>query len=94
MEAKAPPKMKIVATMQMDQQTTRMNNIKEMITIATIRITMIIKTVASWRISNTRRISRMSMIWGTSVCQTIQIVDTSIMAQFPSKKRKMRTRSR
>ena len=93
MEARARPKMKIAATMQMDRLTTRMINIREMITIATIRITMIIKTVASWRISNMRHINRMCMIWDTSACQTIQIVDMSIMAPFLNKKKKMRTKN-
>ena len=96
MEAKAQPKKTTVATMQMDQLTTIMNNrpnTKEMITMATIRITMIMAIARSWPISSTKHISKIFMIWATSACQTIQIEDMSIMAPFPNKKKRMRTKN-
>lgn len=63
MEAKAQPKKTTTATMQMDQLT--MNNkpnTKEMITMATIHITMIIAIAHNWPISSTKHISRIYMI--------------------------------
>lgn len=65
MEAKAQPKKTTTATMQMDQLTMTMNNrpnTKEMINMATIRITMIIAIARNWPISSTKHISRIYMI--------------------------------
>ena len=93
MEAKAQPKTMIAATMQMVQLIRKMISIKVMNTTAMIHITTSTVIVASWRISSFNHTSRMSMIWGTSACQTIQIVDMSIMAPFLNKKKRMRTKN-
>jgi hypothetical protein len=93
MEAKVLPKRMTAETMQMDRLTTIMNNIKVVITKGTNRTTMSTTIVVYLPTNSTKPISKMSMIWVTSVCQTIQIEATNTMVPSLNKKRRMRMKN-